>query len=94
MIATSVSQRTREFGLRMTLGASRGSVLKDVVRQGFVLLGIGLACGLVGAYLFSQTLTRLLFQTTTADPLAYLIAIALFVACGLAACVGPARRGD
>jgi putative ABC transport system permease protein len=92
VIATSVSQRTREFGLRMALGASRGSVLKAVVMQGAVLVGLGLACGLVGAYLFSQTLSRLLFQTTTPDPLAYVAAIALFALCGLVACLGPARR--
>ena len=92
VIATSVSQRTREFGLRMALGASRASVLKAVVLQGLVLLGIGLACGLVGAYLFSQALTKLLLQSTEADPVAYLAAIGLFLLCGLAACLGPARR--
>jgi predicted lysophospholipase L1 biosynthesis ABC-type transport system permease subunit len=92
VIATSVGQRTREFGLRMALGASRASVLRQVVRQGLALLGAGVACGLIGAYVFSRVLARFLFQTPTTDPLAYLMVTTLFVAAGVAACLGPARR--
>jgi predicted permease len=92
VIATSVSQRTREFGLRMALGASQGSVLRLVVRQGVALLGAGLACGLVGAFIFSQVLAKFLFQTPTTDPLAYLAVTGLFAAAGISACLGPARR--
>ena len=67
LIGTSVSQRTREFGLRMALGASRGSVLKLVLSQGVVLVVIGLALGIVGAYAFSQLITGFLFETTATN---------------------------
>ena len=67
LIGTSVSQRTREFGLRMALGASRGSVLKLVLSQGVVLVLIGLALGIGGAYAFSQLITGFLFETTATD---------------------------
>ena len=92
LVGTSVSQRTREFGLRMALGASRGSVLQLVLRQGVVLVLIGLAVGIGGAYAFSQLITRFLFQTTSTDISAYVVTALLFIVAALVATIGPARR--
>jgi ABC-type antimicrobial peptide transport system permease subunit len=92
VIATSVSQRTREFGVRMALGASRASVLAMVMRQGAWLLIIGLALGTVGAFAFSQVIARYLFAIEHADPFVYTGVAALILLTGLLACLGPARR--
>jgi ABC-type antimicrobial peptide transport system permease subunit len=92
VIATSVSQRTREFGVRIALGASRGSVLGMVVRQGAWLLGVGLVLGVGGALTFGHVLSSYLYQTPVADPVVYAMVAALFLLTGLAACLGPARR--
>jgi predicted permease len=92
VIATSVSQRTREFGVRIALGASRRSVLVMVVRQGAWLLGVGLVLGVGGALTFGHVLSSYLYQTPVADPVVYTTVAALFLLTGLAACLGPARR--
>jgi putative ABC transport system permease protein len=92
VIATSVSQRTREFGVRIALGASRGSVLGMVVRQGVGLLGVGLVLGVGGALTFGHVLSSYLYQTPVADPVVYAMVAALFLLTGLVACLGPARR--
>ena len=92
VIATSVAQRTQEFGLRMALGASQSAVLRGVLRQGLTLVVLGLGAGLAGAFGFGRLLQSYLFETEPGDPLT-LVAVA--VACLLAgtlACVGPARR--
>jgi predicted permease len=92
LVSTSVSQRTREFGLRMALGASRASVLQLVLGQSGLLVAIGIAAGLAGAYPFSQLLSRYLFQTPPVDPVAYAAVAATFVVAALGAALGPARR--
>ena len=92
VIATSVSQRTREFGLRMALGASRASVLTVVLRQALALIGIGLVLGIGGAYFFSASIKDLLFATAPTDLLAYAGVAVLFIVAGVVACLAPARR--
>jgi predicted permease len=92
VIGTSVSQRTREFGLRMALGASRSSVLQLVLRQGLVLVAAGIALGVAGAYAFGRLIARYLFETTPTDALAYAGVALLFVLAALTATFGPARR--
>jgi predicted permease len=92
LVGTSVSQRTREFGLRMALGASRFSVLRLVLGQGLTLTVIGLALGLGGAYVFSQLVTQFLFETTRTDIVVYVVAAVVFIAATLIASAGPARR--
>ena len=69
VIATSVQQRTKEFGLRMALGARRDSVLMMVVRQGLTLVVIGLVIGVVGALAAGRVLSSYLYQTAPRDPL-------------------------
>ena len=92
VIATSVSQRTREFGLRMALGASPRSVLALVVRQGLVMVAAGLVLGLAGAIAFSEVLAAYLYDTPATDPSAYIAVAIVFIAAGIVACAAPAKR--
>ena len=92
VIATSVSQRTREFGLRLALGAGRPSILAMVLRQGLALVLAGLAVGGIGAFALSRSLASFLFDTEPTD-VGVLAAVSLvFVVTGLGACYLPARR--
>jgi len=92
VIATSVTARTREFGVRMALGARRETVLAMVVRQGVTLVAIGLAIGLAGALALSRVLSAYLYQTTPHDPFVLILVAASFLTAGAIACLGPARR--
>ncbi|MFI5179096.1 MAG: ABC transporter permease [Vicinamibacterales bacterium] len=92
VIATSVSQRTQEFGLRMALGASRESVLQMVVGQGLVLVAIGLTIGIAGAMALGRVLTTYLFETAPTDPLTFVAVSLAFVMAGVVASLGPAWR--
>jgi ABC-type antimicrobial peptide transport system permease subunit len=92
VIATSVQQRTKEFGLRMALGARRDGVLLMVVRQGLTLVLIGLVIGIAGALAGGRVLSAYLYSTTTSDPLILVGVAAVFVAAGIVACLIPARR--
>ena len=92
VIATSVTARTREFGVRMALGAGRETVLAMVVRQGVTLVAIGLAIGLAGALALSRVLSAYLYQTTPHDPFVLILVAASFLTAGAIACLGPARR--
>ncbi|MDH4064107.1 MAG: ABC transporter permease, partial [Acidobacteriota bacterium] len=92
VIATSVTQRTREFGVRMALGASRSRVMGLVLGQGLLLVGIGLAIGVVAASAAGRVLSAYLYQTTPRDPFIIAgVAVAFLLAAGLA-CLAPARR--
>ncbi|MDQ3170513.1 MAG: ABC transporter permease [Acidobacteriota bacterium] len=92
VIGTSVSQRTRELGLRMALGASRTSVLRLILGEGAALVAIGVVIGVGGAYAFSKLIARFLFSTQPTDPLAYAGVALVFLAASLVATFGPARR--
>ena len=92
VIATSVSQRTQEFGMRMALGARRDAVLRMVVGQGLMLVGAGVAAGLVAAALATRVLSSYLYDTRATDPLTLAAVIAALFLCGIAACIGPAWR--
>jgi putative ABC transport system permease protein len=92
MIAYSVSHRTREFGLRMALGARRGEVLGLVMKDGMLLAAIGLVVGLLSAVGFARTMSSLLFQVSSTDPLAFAAAIALISLVAACACFFPAWR--
>jgi putative ABC transport system permease protein len=92
VISYSVEQRTREIGIRAALGASRSDLLRLVLRSGMLMAGIGLAVGVVGAYLLTWLLKNLLFGVGARDPMTMggVAAILAFVA--LLACYIPARR--
>jgi putative ABC transport system permease protein len=92
VIGTSVSQRTREFGVRMALGASRASVLIMVLRQGLILVAIGLVGGAVAAAVFGRSIATYLYKTTPTDPAVYAAVAAVFLVAATFACLGPARR--
>jgi predicted permease len=90
--ALMVSQRTREIGIRMALGAQSNEMLRMVLLQGMSVIGVGLGAGIVAALIFSRVMKTLLFQTTVNDPLTFVGVAAMFLAVGLAASYVPARR--
>ena len=92
VIAFSVNQRTQEFGIRMALGAQRGSVLTMVLRQGLKLVLAGLALGLAGALVLTRVLTTLLFGIEPTDGVTFVAVSMVLVAVAAAACFVPARR--
>jgi predicted permease len=92
VLSYSVSQRTREMGIRMAVGANSADILKLIVREGLVLAFIGVAGGLAGAAALTRLMSGLLFGVSTTDPSTFLFgAIALIGTAALASCV-PARR--
>lgn len=92
VISYMVSRRTQEIGVRMALGAPRGSVLRHVVRQGMVLVGVGLGVGLVGAWGVSRVLSSLLYGVSATDPATYALTAAVLALVALTASWIPARR--
>ncbi|MGE0454954.1 MAG: ADOP family duplicated permease [Vicinamibacteria bacterium] len=92
VIAYSVSQRTREFGVRMALGAGASRVVALVLRQGLVALAAGLLLGALAALGAGRLLSGLLFGVEPKDPVSYAAAAGVLLAVGLAACLLPARR--
>ena len=92
VIATSVSQRTREFGVRLALGAQPTSLLRMVMRQGLTMVVVGLVLGLAGAVALSRVLAALLFDTIPTDPITFAGVSLLLLIAALAACFLPARR--
>ena len=94
VVSWSVTQRTREIGIRMTLGASPGTVVGQVLGHGIRLSAGGLALGLTAAFLLRRSLAGLVFDVSPSDPLIYTGAAALMLAVALAACYIPARRAS
>jgi|HubBroStandDraft_6_1064221.scaffolds.fasta_scaffold00052_62 predicted permease len=92
VMAYFVSQRVREIGVRMALGAQRGDVLKLVVRQGMSLALVGVVLGLVTSLFLMRLITRLLFGVSSADPATLVIFTALLAAVALLANYIPASR--
>ncbi|HYC32821.1 MAG TPA: ADOP family duplicated permease, partial [Gemmatimonadales bacterium] len=92
IISYGVTQRAREIGIRLALGADGGRVLRLVVGQAAVLAGAGLALGLAGAVLLSRLLGGLLFRVSPTDPPTLAAGSATLALVALAAAVLPARR--
>ncbi len=92
VISYSVSQRTREIGIRMALGAPQGTVRRMFVREGLLLAGIGVACGLAGALALTRLMTTLLFEVSPLDPMTYCAVSGILGAAALLASYVPARR--
>ncbi|HSJ08451.1 MAG TPA: ABC transporter permease [Longimicrobiales bacterium] len=92
VMSTSVSQRTREMGVRMALGAEGGDVLRLVMRQGLVQLAIGLVLGLAFALGLSNLLQMLLFEVNPRDPSIYAAIGLVLSATAASACLIPALR--
>ena len=92
VISYAVSHRTREFGIRMALGARRADVLRIVMRGGLVLIAVGCATGIGGAWALKRYIESLLFEVKTGDPGAFIAAPVALIIIAAAACYLPARR--
>jgi ABC-type antimicrobial peptide transport system permease subunit len=92
VVAHSVSQRTREIGVRMTLGATAASIRGLVFREGLSRFAVGLVAGLTGAVAMSAVLESLLVGVTPADPITLAVAAAILAVACVMGCAVPARR--
>jgi putative ABC transport system permease protein len=94
VLAYSVTQRTREIGLRMALGAPRAAVVRLVVREGMTVGLAGVGAGIAAALALSRALAGLVFGVPVRDPMTFAGVTAVLVAVALAACSLPARRAS
>jgi macrolide transport system ATP-binding/permease protein len=92
VIAFSVSRRTREIGIRMALGSSRGMVVKRVLREALTLVVVGTVAGVVMAAWAAQALSSVLLGVTPFDPISYVVAGAVLLTVAAVAAIVPARR--
>ena len=92
VMAYVVSQRTREIGVRIALGAERKDVVWMVVRHGVVLAGIGITIGLIGAAAGTRLMERLLFGVSATDPITFVAAVLCLGIASIAATCVPALR--
>jgi ABC-type antimicrobial peptide transport system permease subunit len=92
VISYAVAQRTREFGVRMALGATGGRVLRLVLAEGARLAGFGVVIGGAAALVATKALSGLLYGVAATDPLTFALVPALLVIIALLATLFPARR--
>lgn len=92
VMSVFVTSRTREFGIRLAVGAQPLNLLLSVLQQGVLLALGGIAVGLVGAYVFARTISSLLYHVSVTDPIAFMGVPLLLLTVALAACYWPARR--
>jgi putative ABC transport system permease protein len=92
VMSYAVSQRTREIGIRMALGARRSDVMMMVIGQGMKLAGAGILIGLGGALALTRFMETLVFGVSATDPLTYVTIVSLLTIVALLACWIPARR--
>ena len=94
VMSFAVAQRAHEIGLRMALGASAGRVVRLVLREGMLLVLLGLVLGLGGAYAVGRAMHSLLYDVSTIDATAFIAVAALLVLSALLACYVPAHRAS
>ncbi|HKU61926.1 MAG TPA: ABC transporter permease [Gemmatimonadales bacterium] len=92
ILSVSVTERTREIGVRSALGASTREILALVLRQGMALTAVGVVLGLALAWASSRSLAALLFELTPLDPVTYAGVVVLLLGVAVVACWGPAWR--
>jgi putative ABC transport system permease protein len=92
VLSYAVSQRTREIGLRMALGARPGNILFRVAGQGMIVSLAGIGIGIAGAYAFSRVLKSILFEVQPRDMATFGVVAVVLTVVALAACLGPASR--
>jgi putative ABC transport system permease protein len=92
VMSFSTSQRTREFGVRLALGAARGDIVRVVLGEGLMLASIGVIIGIAAALVLTRLLEGLLFGVTATDPATFLVVGLVLVLVAAAACYLPARR--
>jgi putative ABC transport system permease protein len=89
-LSYSVTQRTRELGVRMALGAQRGDVLRLIISKGMMLVAFGTAIGMVLALMVTRVLSSFMYNVSTRDPLTFMAIPAILAAVGMLACLLPA----
>jgi putative ABC transport system permease protein len=94
IVSASVGQRTHEIGIRMALGAQQRHILALVMRQGLLVILIGVVAGLAAAFGLTRVMASLLYQISAADPLTYVAATALLFLVAVLAIYVPARRAS
>jgi putative ABC transport system permease protein len=94
LIAYRVSHRVREIGLRMALGATTGAVVRQLVREGGVLVAVGVGAGVVGALALTRFLGAMLAGISPTDPTVFVAIVGVMLAVGLVAAWIPARRAS
>jgi ABC-type antimicrobial peptide transport system permease subunit len=92
VVAYQVSQRTREIGIRLAIGADRAQVLRMVLRQGLSLAAAGIGAGLAGALALTWLMQGLLYQVRPQDPITFVAVAAALLLTALAASLLPAWR--
>ena len=92
VLAYSTAQRTREIGIRIALGAESQNILGSVIRQGFKIVGAGLAIGIVGATFSTRLIQSMLYGVSGGDPVALLTAVGILGVAAFVACLLPALR--
>lgn len=94
VMAYAVSQRTREIGIRMALGAKTGDVLKMVIRQGLLLTIIGVSIGLLSSFALTRLMSSLLYGVSATDMATFIFVPLILIGVSLFACFIPARRAS
>jgi predicted permease len=94
VLAYDVSQRTREIGVRSAIGASRSQISTLILKQGLWKGGIGVALGLVGAFMLSSSMSSLLFEVQPTEPVVYVSVSLVLIAVAMLASYLPARRAS
>jgi len=92
VISYAVSQRTREIGVRMALGARPADVLRMILTEGLKLVAVGVALGIAAALMLTRLLEGMVYGVSMRDPLIFVLVNLLLVTVSLAACYVPARR--
>ena len=92
VIAYSVYRRTREIGVRISLGAQRSAILKMILGQGLRLTVFGIVAGTVAAFALTHLISSLLFEVSSRDPLIFVLGALAMIVVSLLACYIPARR--
>jgi putative ABC transport system permease protein len=92
VVSFSVTQRTREVGIRMALGAQPGDIVRLVLRQGMTLALIGVAVGVLGSFAVTRAISGLLYHVSATDPITFIVISLLLTCVALVASFIPARR--
>jgi putative ABC transport system permease protein len=94
VMSYAVTQRTQEIGIRMALGANTMDVLKLILRNGMMLVILGVGIGIVGAFALTRLMTTMLFGVTASDSVTMFLVSLVLIVVALLACFIPARRAS